>query len=61
VNFTSCVVGDAAGTEVAIDLLRALQEAIGVAKRLDEQQHFTGRIGGWYDLALRAEKVLRGG
>jgi len=39
------------------DLRRALQEAVGVAKRLDEQRLFTGRIGGWYDLALRAEKL----
>jgi hypothetical protein len=45
--------------EAALDLRRALQEAIGVAKRLDEQQHFAGRIGGWHDLALRAEKVLQ--
>jgi len=47
--------------EVAIDLRHALQEAIGVAKCLDEQQHFAGRIGGWHDLALRAEKVLQSG
>lgn len=44
--------------KIADDLRRTLQEAIGVAKRLDEHQHFTGRIEGWRDLAERAEKAL---
>jgi hypothetical protein len=46
--------------EIANDLRRTLQEAIGVARRLDEHQHFTGRIEGWCNLVQRAEKVLHG-
>ena len=44
---------------IADDLRRALQEAANIVKRLDERQHFTGRIGGWRDLVQRAEEVLR--
>jgi hypothetical protein len=45
--------------KIADDLRRALQEAARIAKRLDERQHFTGRIEGWLDLVQRAEEVLR--
>lgn len=45
--------------KIADDLRHALQEAANIAKRLDERQHFTGRIKGWLDLVQRVEEVLR--